>query len=228
MSNNGKSSELLQLMPGLQDRAVQTFAITSKLDSPLAKACTHSLLISPYEEMCPFSQAPLTSTITTLALGQLIVAATIEERSFSLEEYAKNHPGGAIGKRIFLKIDELMQKGENLPQISPDACFLEVVSTFTRFAKAALLVVENHKFLGLITEKDLRTSMEKYQKQVFDLKANQIMNTKPYTIQPGLLAIEVKKLMTERNPPFNLLPIIDDQGLAVGLIHLHDLMNAGL
>ncbi|MES2615299.1 MAG: KpsF/GutQ family sugar-phosphate isomerase [Bdellovibrionota bacterium] len=228
ISNSGKSSELLQLLPGLEDRGVKTFAITSKPNSALAIACTHTLQISPFEEMCPLSQAPITSTITTLALGQLLVAATIEERNYSIEEYAKNHPGGAIGKRIFLKVDDLMLKGENLPQISPTALFLDVISCFTRFSKAALLVVNNNKFLGLISEKDLRTSMEKYHKNVFDLKAQDIMNTKPTTIKPGLLAIEVKNLMAGKTPPFNILPVVDEQGNAVGLIRLLDLIAAGL
>lgn len=228
ISNNGKSTELLQLLPGLHDRGVTIFAITSKPNSALAIACTHTLQISPFDEMCPLAQAPITSTITTLALGQLIVAATIEERNFSIEEYAKNHPGGAIGKRIFLKVDDLMLKEENLPHISPQAYFLEVVSSFTKFSKAALLVVENNKFLGLISEKDLRTSMEKYHKNVFDLKAQDIMNTKPTIIKPGILAIDVKNLMTDKTPPFNILPVVDEQGNAVGLIRLLDLVAAGL
>lgn len=228
ISNSGKSSELLQLLPGLQERGVKTFAITSQPTSALALACLHTLQIAPFDEMCPLSQAPITSTITTLALGQLLVAATIEKRNFSVQEYAKNHPGGAIGKRIFLKVDDLMLKDELLPQIGPNVQFLDVVSCFTRFSKAALLVVENKKFLGLISEKDLRTSMEKYKKNVFDLKAQDIMNKKPTTIQPGILAIEVKEMMAGRNPPFNILPVVDEQGNAVGLIRLLDLIAAGL
>ena len=121
-----------------------------------------------------------------------------------------------------------MIKGENLPQISPQSHFLEVVSTFTKYSKAALLVVENNKFLGLISEKDLRTSMEKYHKNVFDLKAQDIMNTKPTTVKPGILAIDIKKFMTDRNPPFNILPVVDEEGNAVGLIRLLDLIAAGL
>ena len=228
ISNNGTSSELLQLIPGLQERGVKTFAISSKLDSPLALACTHSLPISPFDEMCPLAQAPITSTITTLALGQLLVAATIEERNFSLEEYAKNHPGGAIGKRIFLKVDDVMLKDDALPKVQPDAPFLEVISIFTRFSKSALLVVDNQKFLGLISEKDLRTSMEKYRKNVFDLIASDIMNTKPTTVQNGLLALDVKNLMANHKPPFNILPVLDKNNAPVGLIRLLDLVGAGL
>lgn len=228
ISNNGKSTELLQLIPGLQARKVKTFAITSKLNSPLAKACSNVLEISPFEESCPLNQAPITSTITTLALGQLLVAASIELRNFTLEEYAKNHPGGAIGKRIFLKADDMMIKEADLPTIKPHAMFLEVISTFTKCSKAALLVVENNQFLGLISEKDLRTSMEKYAKNVFDLKAEDIMNKSPTTIVPGLLAMEVKNFMVNRTPPFNILPVVSENGEAVGLVRLLDLLDAGL
>jgi arabinose-5-phosphate isomerase len=228
ISNNGKSSEILQLIPRLNERKVRTFAITSKPESPLAKACHHTLSIAPFSEMCPLEQAPITSTITTLALGQLLVAATIEQRNFSLQDYAKNHPGGAIGKRIFLKIDDLMLSGQNLPSIHPQAPFTEVISTFTKFSKAALVVVENNKLLGLISEKDLRKNMEKYQKNVFDLKAFEIMNKNPTTTKSGLLAIEIKKFMTDRDPPFNVLPVVDEYNNIIGLVRLLDLVTAGL
>jgi arabinose-5-phosphate isomerase len=228
ISNNGKSAELLQLIPGLEERHVTTFVITSKEDSPLAQACTLTLPIPPLDEMCPLNQAPITSTVTTLALGQLLVAATIEDRNFSIEDYAKNHPGGAIGKRIFLKVDHLMLKESQLPIVKPNTEFLHVVSAFTKFGKGALLVIENQKLLGLISEKDLRVNMEKHKKNVFDLKAQDLMNTKPTTISQGLLAADVKHFMTSHNPPFNILPVMNEKNEPIGLIRVLDLVEAGV
>lgn len=228
ISNNGASNEILQLLPSLQARRVTLYAITSKETSPLATSSDHVLLIPPFSEMCPLNQAPITSTMTTLALCQLLVAATMELRKFSVEEYAQNHPGGAIGKRIFLKVDDLMHKGKNLPKIKKSEPFQKIVSTFTQYSKAGLLVIENKKFLGLITEKDLRKVMEKHGKDVFKLKAQDIMNTKPTTILPGVLAIDAMHTMTDHVPPFNLLPVVDKKGLAVGLIHIYDLISAGI
>lgn len=228
ISNNGKSSELLQLLPGLQERNVKIFVLTSKEDSPLAKSANHVLLIPPYEEMCPLSQAPITSTVTSLALCQLFVAATVEIRNYPIEEYAKNHPGGAIGKRIFLKADNLMVQGDELPLVGKDDLFKSVISVFTKYSKAAVLVVEGKKFLGLIAEKDLRKAMEKYGANVFELKASEFMNKNPTVIQPGLLAIDVLKIMSSKNPPLNLMPVVDKYGDAVGLVRMLDFVSAGV
>lgn len=101
ISNNGNSSELLQLIPGLQDRNAVIYTITSKPDSPLGRASQFVLPLPPVEEKCPLYQSPITSTLTSLALCQLLVAASVEKRNFSLENYAKNHPGGSIGKKFF-------------------------------------------------------------------------------------------------------------------------------
>ncbi|APJ03215.1 SIS domain-containing protein [Silvanigrella aquatica] len=228
ISNNGRSSELLQLLPGLQERNVTTYVLTSKDDSPLANAAHHLLLIPPFEEMCPLTQAPITSTITSLALCQLLVAATVESREYPIEEYARNHPGGAIGKRIFLKADSLMIQGNDLPLVNKRAPFQSVVSTFTKYSKAAVLVVEEQKFLGLIAEKDLRFAMEKYGASVFELTASDIMNKNPTTIEPGLLAADVLRLMSEKSPPFNLLPVVDKAGNAVGIVRMLDFVAAGV
>ena len=228
ISNNGKSSELLQLLPGLQERKVKIFALTSKEDSPIAKSSNHVLLIPPFDEMCPLSQAPITSTVTALALCQLLVAATVEVRNFPIEEYAKNHPGGAIGKRIFLKADNLMIQGNDLPLVAKDDLFKSVISVFTKYSKAAVLVVENKKFLGLISEKDLRQAMEKQGAHVFELKACEFMNKNPTVIQPGMLAIDVLKIMCSKNPPFNLMPVVDKDGNAVGIVRMLDFVSAGV
>lgn len=228
ISNNGSSNEILQLLPNLKMRRVSLYAITSKPQSPLALASKHVMPLPPVSEMCPLNQAPITSTITTLALCQLLVASTMESRHFSTEQYAQNHPGGAIGKRIFLKVDDLMHKGTHLPKIKKTESFQNVVACFTRHAKAGLLVVENKKFLGLITEKDIRKAMQKHKKNVFHIKAHDLMNTKPTSVLPGVLAVDAMKLMTTHKPPFNVLPIVDKKGLAVGLLHIHDLISAGV
>ncbi|BBH52486.1 KpsF/GutQ family sugar-phosphate isomerase [Fluviispira sanaruensis] len=228
ISNNGRSSELLQLIPGLEDRNVKIFAMTSKEDSPLAKLAQYLLLIPPFEEYCPLAQAPITSTVTSLALCQLLVAATVEMRNYPIDDYARNHPGGAIGKRIFLKADNLMIQGNELPIVYPSDSFQTVVSTFTQYSKAAVLVLEQQKFLGLITEKDLRQAMEKYGPKVFECSALDIMNKNPTSVRPGLLAVEVFQLMNSKHPPFNLLPVIDSEGNGVGLVRLLDFVTAGV
>jgi arabinose-5-phosphate isomerase len=228
ISNRGRSEEILATLPRLKERGCQIFALTARLDSPLARAAEHVLLLPSVEEMCPLNQAPITSTVATLALCQLVVAATMEERQFAMERYARNHPGGAIGKRIFVKVDDLMAQGNKLPTIAPAADFKECVSRMTDFACAALLVVQGGQLLGLISEKDLRVSMEKHGPSVFQCHARDIMNPLPLTIPAGTLAADALALMENRPRPLNILPVVGLQGEAVGLLRIHDLVSQGI
>lgn len=230
ISNRGRSEEILAALPRLSERGCLLFAITARLDSPLARAAKHVLLLPPVEEMCPLNQAPITSTVTTLALCQLVVAATMEARAYALEHYARNHPGGAIGKRIFVKVDDIMAQGNQKPFISPDAPFKDCVSRMTDFACAALLVVAQDTgcLVGLIAEKDLRVAMEKYGPAVFTLFARDIMNPTPLTVPSGTLAVDALALMENRPRPLNILPVVGPSQEALGLLRIHDLVSQGI
>jgi arabinose-5-phosphate isomerase len=227
VSNNGNSSELLQLIPGLRDREAVIYAITAKPDSPLARAAQFVLQMPPVEEKCPLYQSPITSTLTSLALFQLLVAASVEKRDFSIEKYAKNHPGGSIGKRIFLKVDDLMSMGDQLPTIEPLANFQQVISKFTSCAKASLLVIKDDTLMGLIAERDLRKAMEKFGEAVFQKTAQDLMNSQPKCISSGTLAIDALQMMTAKKPYFNVLPVVNSSGVAIGLLQLQDLVGLG-
>ncbi|MEY2988833.1 MAG: hypothetical protein RJB13_2354 [Pseudomonadota bacterium] len=229
ISNNGRSAEVLAVVPLLKERGCNLIAVTSRPDSPLAQSCKKALLLPSVPELCPLNQAPLTSTISTLALGQLLVAASMEQRLFDLDSYARNHPGGAIGKRIFVRVDDLMACGEYLPRIFPTATFKEVVSRMTECAMGALIVVEEKDhMLGLIAERDLRSAMEQFGPQVFTHTARELMNLSPVTVKPGTLAIEALQIMEGRPRPLNGVPIVDENGRALGFLRLHDLVSAGI
>jgi arabinose-5-phosphate isomerase len=229
ISNNGRSAEVLAVVPLLKDRNCRLIAVTSRQDSPLAHECGHVLSLPTLSESCPLNQAPLTSTVLTLALGQLLVAASMEQRLFDLESYARNHPGGAIGKRIFVRVDDLMVCGPFMPRISGDATFKEIISRMTECAMGALLVVDsNDQMLGLIAERDLRQAMEEYGPQVFERSAHTLMNLEPITVTPGTLAIEALQVMESRPRPLNAVPVVDASGRALGLLRLHDLVSAGI
>lgn len=229
VSNNGRSAELLAVVPLLRERGCHLVAVTSRPDSPLAQTSDVILQLPAHGEACPLNQAPLTSTVTTLALGQLLVAASMEKRLFDLASYARNHPGGAIGKRIFVRVDDLMVCGEFLPRISPESPFKDVISRMTECAMGALLVVDGRDtMLGLVAERDLRAAMEKFGPKVFDCVASDLMNINPITLTPGTLAVEALQLMESRPRPLNALPIVDATGKAMGLLRLHDLVSAGI
>ena len=229
ISNSGNSSELLQLIPSLKERSVKIFTITAKPNSPLGIKSDFILQLPPVEEKCPLYQSPITSALTSLALCQLLVAASVEKRNFSLEAYAKNHPGGSIGKRIFLKVDDIMSKGENLPTIEPHHTFPKLISLFTSHAKACLLVIgPDKRLIGLIAERDIRRAMEKFNQSVFEKTVEDIMNHSPISIHSGALAVDALKIMTQYKPYLNVLPVRDNDGKAIGVIQIQDILMLGL
>lgn len=229
ISNNGRSAELLAVVPLLKDRGCKLVAMTSRLDSPLAQCVDVVLQLPVQGEACPLNQAPLTSTVATLALGQLMVAASMEKRLYDVSSYAKNHPGGAIGKRIFVRVDDLMVTGKYLPRISSSAEFKQCISRMTECALGALLVVDEYDhMLGFIAERDLRAAMEARGPAVFDAKVAEIMNSNPITLKAGTLAVEALQMMENRPRPLNAVPVVDDSGKVLGLLRLHDLVSAGI
>jgi len=228
ISNRGRSDEILAALPRLVERGCRVFAMTARADSPLAQAAEHVLLLPQVEEMCPLGQAPITSAVTTLALCQLVVAATMQYQRLAIERYARNHPGGAIGKRIFVKVDDLMAKGKMLPVVAEGADFKECVSRMTEFACAGVLVVSTGLLTGLISEKDLRVAMEKHGPAVFTLFARDIMNPAPITIPAGTLAVDALALMENRPRPLNILPVVGPAREALGLLRIHDLVSQGI
>lgn len=228
ISNKGESAELLQLVPLLKKRQATCMAITSQSQSPLARASAAVLTIPHVREFCAYDHAPVTSTVVTLALGQLLVAATMDDGRLDLETYAHNHPGGAIGKRIFLRVSDIMTQGADLPVLQPAASFQECVSVMTERALGVVLVVEGIRLAGIVTEKDLRQAMEKHGPAIFSLRASDIMNPDPISITDDLLAVEALALMENRARPLNVLPVCGEGRSALGLLRLHDLIKAGV
>jgi arabinose-5-phosphate isomerase len=228
ISNLGNTAELLQLIPKIRERSCRTFCITSREDSKLAEACDYTLRLPPVDEFCPLQIAPITSPVATLALCQLLVAASVEQRAYNVASYARNHPGGSIGRRIYVKVADIMIRGENLPLVTTSETFPICVTQLTRFAMSVLLVADGRKLLGIISEKDIRVAMEKDGPGVFARRASELMNHKPITIAPDLLAVDALKVMKERPTPLNFLPVVDADGGIAGLVRLHDLVAAGI
>lgn len=228
ISNKGESAELLQLVPLLKRRQAECMAITSQGHSPLARASTAVLTIPHVREFCAYDHAPVTSTVVTLALGQLLVAASMDDGRLDLETYALNHPGGAIGRRIFLKVGDIMTQGPDLPVLVPYASFQECVSVMTQRALGVVLVVEGIKLAGIVTEKDLRKAMEKNGPNIFSLRVEEIMNPNPISVPQDLLAVDALALMENRDRPLNVLPVCGEGRTTIGLLRLHDLIQAGV
>lgn len=228
LGKSGESDELNALLPALRARGIPLLALTSNPRSTLAKAAALVLEMPDEAEACPLNLAPTTSTTVAMALGDALAVALMKRRAFSADHFASNHPGGRLGKRLTLRVRDVMRAGKDNPTVLQDATAIELLGTITRLqAGAASIVDRRGRFLGLVTDYDIRRALEAggdFRRR----KASAIMNATPATIGPDALAAEAVELMEDRRTPFNVLPVVDGRGRSIGMIQIHDLRARGL
>ncbi len=227
VSNSGETDEILLLLPTLKARTICIISIVGSPSSTLARQSDVILDSSVDQEACPLNLAPTTSTTVALALGDAIAMTLMEAKGLTAEDFAANHPAGRLGKRLTLKVSNLMHDS---PNIAPDDGWLEVVKAISKHSLGAVNVIDEHdKLVGIITEGDLRRTIEKTEaKNLENLTAAQMMTRRPTTVAPEMLAFDALKLMENRPMQISVLPVIDEQGSCVGLIRLHDIVRSGL
>ncbi len=228
LSNGGESEELLAILPALLAREVAMIAIVGNLTSTLAQKSTVALNASIEREACPLNLAPTTSVLVAMALGDALAMTLQKRRGFREEDYALNHPGGRLGRRLTLRVRDVMPVGENtLPHVSPDASFMEVVSEITaKHAGATCVSDANGKLIGLIAESDFRKAVQQHQAKVFHLTAADMMNPSPaLVLNPDQLAYEALRLMEDRPRALSVAPVVDNSGVCVGMLRIHDLVR---
>jgi arabinose-5-phosphate isomerase len=227
LSNSGETEEILMLLPTLKNRGIGLISIVGKINSTLARQSDVVLDASVDKEACPLDLAPTASTTVALALGDAIALTLMEAKNLTAEDFAANHPAGRLGKRLTLKVKNLMHES---PDISPDANWLEVVKAISKFALGAVNVVSSdNKLIGIITDGDLRRTIEKTPPEKFsELKAEQMMTASPVTATPEMLAFDALQLMENRPSQISVLPITDEMGISLGLLRLHDIVRSGL
>jgi len=227
LSNSGETEELIKLIPYFRRLELQMIAMTGKLDSTLAKSAEVVLDVSVKEEACPYDLVPTASTTAMLAMGDALALALLEEKGFKPEDFALLHPAGTLGKKLLLKVSDLMRKGEQVPVVSPEAGMKEVILTISSKMLGHAAVVEYGKLAGVISDGDLRRAMEKYP-NLLELKARDIMTRNPKTISPEALAAEALSRMEKHS--ITALLVSDDPSSKplLGIIHLHDLLKAGV
>ena len=227
LSNSGETDEILSLIPAIKQRGISIISILGNLDSALARQSDVVLDASVDKEACPLNLAPTTSTTVALAIGDALAMTLMESKNLTAEDFAANHPAGRLGKRLTLKVSSLMHES---PNISPNANWLEVVKSISKFALGAVSVVdENEKMIGIITDGDLRRTIEKTAPENFSaLQAQQMMTASPVTATPEMLAYDALQLMENRPRQIAVLPVIDQKGAAIGLLRLHDIVRSGL
>src|SRR2546430_1868229 len=226
LSNSGETDEIVTMLPYLKHRRVPIIALVGNINSTLARSADVILDASVDQEACPLNLAPTTSTTVALAIGDALAMTLMQVKGLTPDDFALNHPAGQIGKRLTLRVADLMHSGAENPTISDDASWMDIVATITQFGLGAVTVIDGEgRLKGIITDGDLRRSMQRIGPRDVgwaNLKCDQLMTRDPVVTSPEALAFDALRLMEERPSQINVLPVVDENQICVGLIRLHD------
>ncbi|MYM64636.1 KpsF/GutQ family sugar-phosphate isomerase [Pseudomaricurvus sp. HS19] len=226
ISNSGSSAEVVTLLPLLKRMGIPLISMTGKADSPLALAASAQLDISIETEACPLNLAPTTSTTVTLAMGDALAVALLEARGFTAEDFAFSHPGGALGRKLLLKVEDIMHKDSEVPRVAATTPLSQALVEMTTkgFGMTTIIDTDN-QLLGVFTDGDLRRSVD----HGLDLSTaliTDVMSANPRTVNGNTLAAEALGIMEERK--ITALVVEDNDKHVIGLIHMHDILRAGV
>jgi arabinose-5-phosphate isomerase len=221
LSKSGESQDLFGLVGSLQRLSVPIIAITGAMDSLLARVATVALDGSVTEEACPHDLAPTASTTVALALGDALAVALLEERGFTREQFAERHPGGSLGRRLLLRVQDVMLPAGRV--LRPDATMRDAVVSLAH-DRGLAMIAENGHLSGVLTTGDL-TRLAERDPRFLDLRVSDVMTRSAKTVAPADLAAAAVGAMQKHK--IIVLPVVDDAGAIVGVVHLHDLMRAG-
>jgi arabinose-5-phosphate isomerase len=226
ISNSGETEEILKLLPILKRLKCTLAAMTGNPNSTLAKRCDFTLDIGVKEEACSRDLVPTSSTTATLAMGDALAMALLELRGFREEDFAQNHPGGSLGKKLLTTVEDLMRTEQEIPLVTEEANISDVLREMSEKCLGTTLVVdENRQIAGIITDGDLRRLIEK-KVDISSAVAGQIMSSRPKTILPDCMAAQAVQQMEEFS--ITSLAVTEDGKNILGIIHLQDLLRAGI
>lgn len=223
LSHSGNTQEMVNLLPSLRHFNVKTIAITSNDNSKLAKFCDVHINTCVKEEICPHNLAPTTSTTITLAILDILMVLLMKEKEFEKEQFALFHPAGSLGKKLLLKVEDIVER--NAFSVSLQNSFLDVIDTMSSGGKGIVPVVENENIIGIITDGDVRRSLETYKGEVFDKSVEFIMTKNPKIVNSNELAVDVLNLMETYN--ITAIPVVENEKY-IGVISIHDILKEGL
>ena len=229
ISNSGESSEIVNILPIIRRIGATIIAMCGRRDSSLGKHSDYFVDIAVEREACPLGLAPTASTTATLAMGDAIAMALMEARNFTSQDFAMFHPGGALGRKLLLKVEHVMHTGEDNPVVRKGKTAKDALFVMTdKGLGAASVVDENGKFIGLITDGIIRRALGKAN-DFLDEPVEHIMFEHPLLIAPGKLAAEALSVMEKHKPrPVTVLPVVDGERNPIGMVHLTDLLRQGV
>ena len=226
ISNSGETSELLQLLPLIKRFDIKLIALTGKLNSTLSQKSDVTLDISVEREACPLNLAPTASTTATLAMGDALALCLLKKRGFTPEDFLLFHPSGSLGKSILYKVEDLMISGNNIPLVNANDKFQEAIVEISAKKLGMAIVINNEgKTQGILTDGDIRRTVLKY-KDVSTLTVKDVMTVNPKIIEKDALAAKALQIMEK----FSITSILinNEDGSPEGIVHVHDLLKAGV
>ena len=226
ITNSGETHELLTILPLLKRLGIPLIALTGNLRSTLAEAATVALDIGVREEACPLNLAPTASTTAALAMGDALAVALLESRGFTREDFALAHPGGSLGRRLLLRVDDLMHAGDGIPRVAPETPLTQGLMEMTRKGLGMTAVINAEgRLAGIFTDGDLRRILDRGI-DVQRTTMREVMTAHCRTIAPGVLAAEAVHLLEQYK--INGLLVVDESRTVVGALNVHDLLRAGV
>jgi arabinose-5-phosphate isomerase len=227
ISNSGKTEELVGLIPFLERFSISLISMTGDGGSPLARAAEVHLDASVPEEACPMGIVPTASTTAALAMGDALAVALLLKQEFREEDFALFHPKGTLGKKLVIKVRDLMHTGKSIPRVSPDTPMSEtVVEMSSKRLGITTVLDEGGEILGLVSDGDIRRGIEKWGSAFFEMKAGEAMSKSPRTIEEGSLAVKALARMEEHS--ITSLLVLDTEKKLAGVIHIHDILREGI
>ena len=225
LSNSGETDELVSLVPHLKRQGARLIALTGNENSSLALAADVHLDASVDTEACPLGLAPSASTTAALALGDALALTLLDARGFSVEDFARSHPGGSLGRKLFTHVRDVMRSGPDVPSVSVTASLADAVVEMSGKGMGMTAIVDvDGKVAGIFTDGDLRRALSRARELASEPIAA-LMTPKPRTIAPDRLAIDCIEIM-ETVPKISALLVVDEDGKLIGALHLHDLFRA--
>ncbi|MCH8220314.1 MAG: KpsF/GutQ family sugar-phosphate isomerase [Proteobacteria bacterium] len=226
VSNSGETREIITILPLIKRLGIPMITLTGNPDSTLAKAADINLDVSVAVEACPMNLAPTASTTATLAMGDALAVALLESRGFTEEDFARSHPGGTLGRRLLLHVDDLMHTGESIPRVAIGTPLSKGLLEMSRKGLGMTAIVDKDgKLAGVFTDGDLRRSLDNAV-DIHTTRIEQVMTENGKTVRADMLAAEAVHLLDAHK--ITALIVVDEDGKVIGALNIHDLLRAGI